>query len=200
MNLVSIVEGKGDVGAVRELVRRIAYANGFFGVKVLNPLRIHRHYIRIDNSEFGRYLALARRRVGGNGAVLLVFDADDDCPKEIGPQLQQELSRRLAPLPTAVVLANREFESWFLAAIESLRGCRGIREDAVSPTDPESIRGAKEQLRRLMVPGREYRAKIDQVAFAAQLDLHLARQRSRSFDKFYREVCRLLSAIRRAAT
>lgn len=166
----------------------------------MNPLRIHRHYIQIGNSEFERYLELARRRAGCSGAILLVFDADDDCPKEVGPQLQQELARSLAPLPAAVVLANREFENWFLAAVESLRGYRGIREDAVSPTDPESIRGAKEQLRRLMVPGREYRAKIDQVAFATQLDLQLARQRSRSFDKFYREVCRLLNTVCRKNT
>ena len=42
-----------------------------------------------------------------------------------------------------VVLAHREFEAWFLAAIESLRGTGGIRADAESHHDPESPREQK---------------------------------------------------------
>lgn len=44
-----------------------------------------------------------------------------------------------------------------------------------------------------MEPERDYRETVDQAAFASQMDLQLARRRSPSFDKFYREVTRLLS-------
>lgn len=32
-------------------------------------------------------LLLAAAKAGANGAVLVLLDADDDCPAELGPQL-----------------------------------------------------------------------------------------------------------------
>ena len=43
-----------------------------------------------------------------------------------------------------VFLAKKEFEAWFLAAAESLRGQQGLPLDLTSPHYPENIRGAKE--------------------------------------------------------
>src|SRR6266545_5835080 len=79
-----------------------------------------------------------------------------------------------ADLRTAVVIANREKEAWYLAAIESLRGSRGIPEDALTPADPEAIRGAKGWLARAM--GRSYSEVTDQPALSARFDLDLARR------------------------
>jgi hypothetical protein len=77
-----------------------------------------------------------------------------------------------------------------LGAAESLRGCRGLDSNLVSPNDAESVRGAKEWLTRHMPPGRAYSPTADQAAPAARLDLEAAK-RAPSFDKFYREVLRL---------
>ena len=57
-------------------------------------------------------------------------------------------------MPCYVVMPNREYEAWFLATIESLRGTRGIRDDATPHPDPESPRGAAEELRRRMARNR----------------------------------------------
>ncbi|WP_083816689.1 DUF4276 family protein [Thermaerobacter marianensis] len=197
MRIASIVEGHGDVDAVPALLRRIAHACGAYDVRILPPIRVARTHIRANDPELERVVELARYRLQGSGGLIVVFDADTDCPAQLGPSLQQELEKKVAPVKTAVVLAKMEFEAWFLAAIESLRGFRGIRENAVPPPDPESIRGAKEELRRMMVPERGYGETVDQVAFASRFDLQLARSRSPSFDKFYREVMRLLSCEER---
>jgi hypothetical protein len=78
-------------------------------------------------------------------------------------------------------MATREYEAWFLATIESLRGTRGIRTDATSHTDPESPRGAKAELRKRMTPNRKYTEKADQSALTAQFNMAIAYQRCRSF-------------------
>jgi hypothetical protein len=44
------------------------------------------------------------------------------------------------------VLANKEFEAWFLAGASSLAGHHGFPADLAPPPEPESIRGAKEWL------------------------------------------------------
>lgn len=95
-------------------------------------------------------------------------------------------------IPVEVVLAVKEFEGWFLAALTSLRGQRGIQTDAEAPPAPESVRGAKEALRRQMAPGFAYSPPTDQPALAALMDLDAART-APSFDKLCRAVAGILS-------
>ena len=87
----------------------------------------------------------------------------------------------------SVVMAKKEYEAWFIAAGESLRGKRGLIPDLHAPTDPESIRGAKEWLSRHMPGSQPYAETTDQPALTAVFDLNMAR-RAESFDKCYREV------------
>jgi hypothetical protein len=145
----------------------------------------------IRRGELERAVDLAARKIGGLGAMLLLFDGDDDCPAELGPRLAQRVAEVRNDLPSAVVLAKREFEAWFLAAAESLRGLRGLHADLQPPPDPEAVRGAKEWLAERMAGG--YSETLDQPALAARFDLDMAR-RAPSFDKCYREVVRLLSS------
>jgi hypothetical protein len=77
-------------------------------------------------------------------------------------------------LPVFVILAQREFECWFLAAAESIRGKRGLPADLAPPQDPEAVREAKGWLRDRM-QGRVYSETIDQPALAAVFDLNQAR-------------------------
>jgi len=99
-------------------------------------------------------------------------------------------------LPAAVVLANREFEGWFLGSKESLRGFRGIREDAEPSPNPEEIRGAKEHLTRNMETGIRYIEVDDQPALCQKMDFDLARRRCPSFDKLLRDLRTLLERCR----
>lgn len=117
------------------------------------------------------------------GAVLILFDGDSDCPAELGPTVQRWATEAADGVPCAVVLAHREYEAWFLAAIESLRGQRGVRTDAEPHPAPEDPRGVKEQLEARMHSGSSYLETADQPAFSATFSLSVAYRRSRSFRK-----------------
>lgn len=191
--LACIVEGQGELEAVPVLVRRIAqevYPDR--GVTVSSLFRVPRTKL-VKQGELERAVELATRRVGRAGAILIVLDSDDECPAALGPDLLARAVQQRPDMSIRVVLAKREFEAWFLAGAESLRGRRGLAEDLRSPDHPEEIRGAKEWLTTHMIGDRHYVETLDQAALAAVLDLALARRRADSFDKFFRDVSSLLT-------
>ena len=94
-----------------------------------------------------------------------------------------------------MVLAKREFESWFLTSAESLRGHQRVPEEIQSPDQPEEVSGAKDWLSKHILGGA-YASTVDQTPLVHALHLALAR-RAPSFDKFYRDVSSLLEALHR---
>lgn len=129
MKIQPIVEGHGDEKAVPVLLRRFGDLSGLYGIEIGKPIRINKgHLIREDFLRKSVQLAL---RQPGCGSIFILFDADDDCPKQVGPQVQAWAQSEAHSIPTAVAVAQREFEAWFLAAMESLRGKRRIRPDAI---------------------------------------------------------------------
>jgi hypothetical protein len=192
--LVPIVEGYSEVESVPVLLRRLLAEWGQYEVAVAKPVRVSRYKV-VRPGELERACELARRRSEGCDAILLVLDAEDDCPKELAPALLERARRASADIPAAVVLAKSEFEAWFLGSLESLRGVRGLAEAAVSPDRPEDIRDAKGYLSRQMTGGRTYVEVDDQPALADRFDLQLACQRCLSFDKFVRDVESLVAAL-----
>jgi hypothetical protein len=122
--VVPIVEGYGEVQAVPVLIRRWLEFRRYRNVDVhvggpvrasgrgaitasARPDRGVEHYVR---------LAWLRRP----DVILILLDADDDCPKKIGAELLAR-ARSVLPegYPVGVVLACREYEAWFLAASKS---------------------------------------------------------------------------------
>lgn len=199
IRLGCIVEGHGEVEAVPVVVRRIVERESPFEViQIPRPIRISKDsFVKADELE--RTVELAARLAGEAGGVLVVLDSDDDCPAEQGPALLARAEAARSDRPIAVVLAKREFEGWLLAAAESLRGQRGLPDDLQPPTDPEAIRGVKEWLTGRMAAGRAYSSTLDQPALSACFDLDLARERSVSFDKFYRDTVALISRLQSAS-
>jgi len=192
-----IVEGHGDREAVPVVIRRLAEKlDPTMTVLIPPPIRIPKNKL-IKAGELERAVELAARTTSRHGAVGIVLDGDDDCPAQIGPALLERATRVRRDLPTAVVIAKREFESWFLAAAESLAGHRGLNTNLDHPPEPEAVRGAKEWLSARMQGGRKYVEILDQPALSAQFNLDMAR-RSESFDKCYREISRLLNELRKA--
>ena len=193
MRIVPIVEGHGERQAVPILLRRLLERCNAHHVRVETPIRVPKGQLRKPD-RLERAVRLACR-VANDVAILILLDADDDCPAELGQDLLKEVRSIAGPnVPVAVVVAKAEYESWLLAGLDSLRGRRGVRANAVAPVDPESIRGAKEYLQRQMEPGRYYSETVDQPALTQMLDLDRARQRSPSFDKLWREVERLTAS------
>lgn len=187
--LACIVEGQGDVGSLPIILRRIAQAEGVFDLQIRGPYRVPRMRL-VRAGEIERAVDRAARSLNGAGGVLVVLDADDDLPCRLGPELLGRATHARRDRLCRVVVANREKEAWFLAALGSLRGRRGVPEHARPPAAPETVRGAKEFLSTVM--GRPYSAVADEAAFAALFDLQLARREAPSFDKLWRDLRDLL--------
>ena len=186
-----VIEGKGEVEAIPLLIRRICYElYGFYGVRTARPIRITKSKL-IREGELERAVRLALMNIRGRGPVLVMVDADEDCPAVLGPRLKARALAIARPQDISIVIPKFEFESWFLAAAQSLRGKRGLRDDLQPPQDPEAIRGTKEWLSRHMQPGRIYAPTVDQAALVAGMNLVEVRS-SRSFDRLCREIERLI--------
>ena len=124
----------------------------------------------------------------------MLLDANGDCPAELGAALLRRARAARPDLLIEVVLAKCEYEAWFIAAADSLRGTRGISNAANVPPDPESIRGAKEWLRARM--SGPYSSTADQAALTARFDMTAARRRAPSFDKMWRAGSALMLSAR----
>jgi hypothetical protein len=179
VTLVPIVEGHAEIESIPVLLRRLGI------LSIARPFRVKRNKV-VKEGEIERAVQQAIRDRDGASAVLVLLDADDDCPATLGPDLLLRCAA-VTSLPVSVVIANRELEAWFLGGIESLRGQRGIRGDAEWTGDPEEPRGAKGRVESMMV-GRSYLDTDDQPALMAVLDVQLARERCPSLDKLLRDL------------
>ena len=191
-----IVEGKGEEQAVPILIRCITknlYPE--LSIDIPRPFRVSRNQV-VKTGEIERAVNFIARKIGGRGAIFILLDSDDDCPAQLGPELLCRALEARSDLLIAVVLARREFEAWFLAAAESLRGYKGLKNDLESPSNPEEIRGAKEWLGQRMDGNRKYSPTADQPGFTNCFDLDQARYAD-SFDKCYRDIVRLLGELQK---
>ena len=191
MGILPIVEGQSEVESIRVLISRIMHHTNIF-TEILKPFRVKRNQI-VKTGELERAVDAGIRTRANVSAIIVLLDADDDDPDMLRQQLLERLGSCLGEtVDYSVVIANKELECWFLSAKESLSGVRGIRTNAVSPSNPESIRAAKGHLTRNMDRGFRYNEVDDQPAFAYSLDMDAAREKSPSFRLFVSEVERLI--------
>lgn len=187
ISIASIVEGDGEVAALPVLLRRFAqWMSASDRVEPLPPIRVRRDRFLNRDEEFHKQLRLAAAKCGDNGWILIVLDADDDCPATLGPAILRRAQQQVPHRRLSVVLANREFEAWFLAAAHSLNGSRGFSVPEGTRIDAESPRNAKGWMGQHM-QGGFYREMLDQPAFTAKMDLQQAFDNSRSFRKLCKE-------------
>lgn len=191
--IVSIVEGQGEVGSIPILLRRIAaaVAPGLL-LRIPRPVRVPRQRV-VKSGELERIVQIAAKTSGMDARILILLDADDDCPATLAPALLHQATAARPDRIVRVVLANSEYETWFLAATESIAGQGSLNTDIAQPNDPESIRDAKRWLSKRMPSNRSYRPPRDQPQLTRIFDLKAAR-RVPSFDKFWRDVSELLLA------
>lgn len=188
--IAPIVEGHGEQqSAIGTLLRRVwmEVVGGEY-VHVLQPIRIPRQKFTRPN-ELGRAVQLAsmklRQALEPKKLVFVLFDADEDLPCVLGPRITAQLMRDRPDLDIALVIANVEWETWFVAAAESLTAY--LTFDAANlPEHPEIARSGKGAVLRWM--HNRYAETIDQPRMTAVMDLNLARRRSPSFDKLCREL------------
>ncbi|HAB18871.1 MAG TPA: hypothetical protein DCE44_20820 [Verrucomicrobiales bacterium] len=197
MRIAAIVEGDGEVGAVPVLLRRYADLSGWPGRIFIPPVIRQPASKLFKPGQLERVVELAARKLGGPGGILVLLDCEDDCPAQLGPTLLGRVRNARPDLPSAVVLAHREYEAWFLGAASSIAGQRSLPKDLRPHPSPESIRACKEWLSDQMPRGSAYNEVEDQPALTALFDLEAARHACRSFDKCHRD---LMALIQRVAT
>jgi hypothetical protein len=192
LTIQSIVEGHGEVEAVPVLLRRFLAELGEHGLEIARPIRRKRSELGTEEQvRRSVRLALGTPECAG---ILILFDSDDDCPALVGTQVQQWAKTEAGEIACEVVLAHREYEAWFLSAVESLRNFRGIRPDAVSHPAPETIRDCKGALEQQMQGSASYSPTVDQAAFTSQFDVARAYRTCRSFRRIISAFGNLVSA------
>lgn len=192
-NIGVIVEGKAENDAANLIIRRILHELlEKYTVGVCRPFRLPRGKMtKADEIERAvPQLIGDRNNVAG---ILILADADDDCPPGLAENLAVRASL-VTSVPVCVCIAVREFESWFLWGLDSLKGNFGIPADVTFAKNPDEVRDAKGSLTSIMVD-RRYLEVDDQPSMSRAVDLNLVRDKSRSFDKFVRSVEKLTSEI-----
>jgi hypothetical protein len=191
VTIACVVEGHGEVPGLPKLLHRIARENSIWDLRVPTPYRKPRgSLVAVGGIE--RAVDAQARRVDARGGVLVLLDADDDCPAVLGPSLLARAQAARSDKLVSVILPNREFESWFLAAAASLSGRCGLPDDLAAPANPERIRDAKGWLTKRRTDGLSYQPTVDQATLGSAFDLIQARKAAPSFDKFCRDVEKLL--------
>lgn len=143
VKIASVVEGDGDRLALPKLLHRIAADFGINLHTPKSPFRVPRSKL-VGTGGIERAVQAQASEVTGAGGILVLFDADKDCPAELGPQLLARAQAARSDRRVAVVLANREFEAWFLAALPSLAGQCGFPNELPALDNPETRRDCKD--------------------------------------------------------
>ena len=188
--IAPIVEGHGEVQALPVLLRRLASTVAPEVELCLNPaLRVKAasFLTEDDSGYFEKYIELAARKAKAwpKSCVLILLDCEDSCPAQLGPKILQRATNCRSDVTYLVVLAHREYETWFLAAAESLRGVCGLPNDLNPPQNAESIRDAKGWLSQKMAVS--YNEPEHQPRMTSEFDFDQAKQ-TRSFNRAFEKL------------
>ena len=199
LRVAPIVEGHGEVGCVRILLERIwvELLGGEF-IQVIQPIRQPRGRLaKRDGLQHAVRLAVLKLNdlpaSNDPALVLVLLDADEDCPKDLAPRLLGFAREVDSRADVACVLANVEYETWFAAAAESLD--KYLDREAISPPSesPEGSRHGKLWVEQRFRGAARYSETQDQPAMTRAMDLTLCRGRAPSFDKLCRDLEQRLS-------
>jgi len=172
-----LVEGHGEIGAAHNLIARLAI-DLELPLTWAQPVRWKNLHLR-RGVEKGVEFIRAKQDAG---ALLLLRDEDDSCPRSKGPEIASWIRERNPSTPTAIVLLHPEFEVLFLPCLEAISGkpidgrqglLAGTRWDGATW---ETRRGVKEWLTEHMPPGRAYKPTLDQLPLTRMIDISALRR------------------------
>ena len=198
-NIIAIVEGAGDKNAVPSLVRRILWER--FG---RYDIQVPRARAKSANGKpnlirnFEDFIKNAMKE--RCAAILVMLDADADCPVELARNFTRRAEALNAPVPIAIVCAKSEYETWFICSLsgsygDGIRRRLNMQSGAICPNDPESIRDAKGWLEERMPSDRAYKPILDQDDLTHHIAIDLVHEKSRTFRRLYHAVEELVDAV-----
>ena len=191
--IVPVVEGAGDVAALPGLLGRILWemydrtdiivAQGRSGVVNANGRQNLERNLE-------KFLGHAQNKPECD-AILVLLDADDDCPIDLAQGLLERGKQLGLTSPVQIVCANRSYESWFLASLDTIKGRGNIPDTAILSQAAEDVSNPKQWLTDQMPTGQAYKETIHQASLSQSIDIGMARHNSRSF----RRLCHALEQL-----
>lgn len=176
-----LVEGHGEVAAAGNLISRLWKETGHW-MAWGKPIRWKNLHLQKGVESGARYV----NSMSDVGALLVLRDEDDACPKQAGPEAASWLRALELPFPTALVLLHREYEVLFLPCVAQMAGRPiadrsgqlrpGLEAGTHYEGDWESHRGVKEWLSRHFEGSRRYKPTVDQLPMTRMLDLETVRR------------------------
>lgn len=165
-----LVEGHGEVKAAHNLIIRLSHE-----IDLHLPWRVPRRWPNLHLWEApgtggikaGAEFARAKSDIG---ALLILRDEDDACPRELAPQMGKQLRTLNLPFPVVYVLLHPEYEILFLPCLDRM---------GIPPWDKgswEARRGIKEWLSAQLPKGRAYKPTVNQLAMTRQIELQILRE------------------------
>jgi Domain of unknown function (DUF4276) len=196
-----IVEGQTEEGSLERLLQRTwsELLGNAERLQVLRPSRGKRDAL-IDpkRAELANKVEEAFAKLNqqllhdedGRGLILLLLDAESDCPKLLGPQLLKIANKTRSDADITCVLPKLTFENWIMGGASRLAGVNGMPKILPERDRFEERSGAawlQKQLREKN-RARAYKKTIDAKIFVKAMDLAECRQNCPSFDKLCREL------------
>lgn len=179
------------------LIRRVLGERlGRYDISLLSPIRANGGPDLVKRFEVHLGHAIDENA----DAILVLVDADDECPVEAVGSLVDRASALNLGVPVAVVYAKGEYETWFISSLsestgEGIRSRLNIAPSVNAPEDVEGIRGAKEWLEGRMPRDQAYKPTSDQEYLTYHIDMELVHSRSRSFRRLCHAVEELVRGI-----
>ena len=199
--IAPVVEGHTEQQCLERLLHRIwrELLDRTERLQVLAPFRGKRdEFIHANGEALGAMvqkahfdlLAKSRRIIDSRRLVLVLLDAEGDCPAELAPRLLQNATTAQANADIACVIAKRMFENWIAAGASTLAGINGMPQPLLPPDSIEDRSGVAwlgEQMRSVN-PRRRYKKTIDALHFIKAFNVADCRVNSPSFRKLCRDL------------
>ncbi|MCH8054040.1 MAG: DUF4276 family protein [Planctomycetes bacterium] len=148
ITIAPIVEGHGDRQAIRILLQRVwTEVLGGEYAEILQPIR-HPRTKLVQEDGLTRAVQLAALKLQHHGTqvdrlILILIDSNHECPAQQGPRLEQQAADVRSDVDVVCVIAKMEYETWFVAAADSLVDFLHIDPPSEIPGDPEGARCGK---------------------------------------------------------
>lgn len=126
----------------------------------------------------------------GKGLILILFDADDDCPASLAPAILS-VARPIKPqFSVSCVLPKKTIENWIYGGASTLGGI-GKLPEVLPERDQFEERSAIKWLEKQVRSNNAnftYKKVVDAKPLLQSLDLHECRRNCPSFDKLCRDL------------
>jgi hypothetical protein len=200
--IVPVVEGQTEQGCIDTLLHRVWHELlcSTDRLQVVEPFRGQRDSLTHPKGEtltdsvqkaYLKLLAKSKKDPAAQTLLLILLDAERDCPATLAPRLL-EVARKALPAnaPVACVLAKSMLENWIVAGASTLAGVNGLPDPLPTDDAPEDGSGANwlERQLRSKDRARKYKKTVDAEVFVRAMNLSDCRAKSPSFDKLCREL------------